>query len=94
MHRPNPCFLAARGVVRAPTFAEPMTERRVKTLLRTPLLAGGCIALAAVTAACDPGGDVVVEPLPPLERPSPEARLGLPELAGPWRLAGGRESGV
>lgn len=60
----------------------------VKTYLRTPLLTSGWIALAAVVAACDAGGKVVVEPLPPLTQPSAEARLGLPELAGQWRFAG------
>jgi hypothetical protein len=29
-----------------------------------------------------------VQPLPPLERPSPEARAGVPEIAGAWLFAG------
>ena len=32
------------------------------------------------------GGDI--QPLPPLDRPSPELRAGLPELEGAWRFAG------
>ncbi len=45
---------------------------------------GMCLGLAA----CDGPGEVDVLPLPPLERPSAEARLGLPEVAGSWRFAG------
>jgi hypothetical protein len=51
--------------------------------LRIPALA----ALATL-AACEPAQDVRVQPLPPLERPSAEARAGLPEVAGVWRFAG------
>lgn len=39
-------------------------------------------------AACGPSDEVEVQPLPPLERPTPEVRAGLPEVAGRWRLAG------
>lgn len=39
-------------------------------------------------AACDPADDVRVQELPSLTRSSIEARLGLPELQGPWRFAG------
>lgn len=42
----------------------------------------------ALLAGCEPAEDVRVQPLPPLERPSAEARAGLPELAGVWRFAG------
>jgi hypothetical protein len=41
----------------------------------------GCDDVRAVEAAD-------IEPLPPLERPSPERRLGLPEVEGLWRFAG------
>lgn len=44
-----------------------------------------CAALAA--AACDEASGKV-QPLPPLTRPSPEARAGLPEVRGIWRFAG------
>ncbi len=46
----------------------------------------GIMALGA--AGCDPGADVDILPLPPLERPSPEARAGLPEIQGVWQFAG------
>lgn len=45
-----------------------------------------CAALAA--GACDNAEGVEVQPLPPLQRPSPEARAGLPEVRGVWRFAG------
>jgi hypothetical protein len=44
--------------------------------------------VAVLMGGCDAAQDVRVLPLPPLERPSPEARLGLPEVAGSWRFAG------
>lgn len=44
-----------------------------------------CAALAA-GACSDAKGEV--QPLPPLQRPSPEARAGLPEVRGIWRFAG------
>jgi hypothetical protein len=39
-------------------------------------------------AACDPADGVELQPLPPLDRPSPAARAGLPEVEGVWRFAG------
>lgn len=39
-------------------------------------------------AACDPAEEVSIQELPSLDRSSVEARLGLPELQGPWRFAG------
>ncbi|MDB4949401.1 MAG: hypothetical protein JWM27_2050, partial [Gemmatimonadetes bacterium] len=46
-------------------------------------------ALAALVSAAACGGERAgVQPLPPLQRPSPEARAGLPEVKGTWRLAG------
>lgn len=51
---------------------------RLKALL-------ACAALAA--GACDEASGEV-QPLPPLRRPSPEARAGLPEVRGIWRFAG------
>lgn len=39
-------------------------------------------------AGCDAAEDVRVQPLPSLEASSPEARAGLPEIAGSWRFAG------
>jgi hypothetical protein len=44
-----------------------------------------CAALAA--GACDEAAGKV-QPLPPLKRPSPEQRAGLPEVRGIWRFAG------
>jgi hypothetical protein len=44
-----------------------------------------CAALAA--GACDEASGKV-QPLPPLKRPSPEQRAGLPEVRGIWRFAG------
>jgi hypothetical protein len=47
------------------------------------------LPLAAVLAAgCGRADGLEAEALPPLERPSPEARAGLPEIAGEWRFAG------
>jgi hypothetical protein len=46
-----------------------------------------CIA-ALAAAACGEAEGVEVQPLPPLQRPSPEARAGLPEVRGVWRFAG------
>jgi hypothetical protein len=45
-----------------------------------------CAALAA--GACGEAEGVEVQELPPLRRPSPEARAGLPEVRGAWRFAG------
>src|SRR5688500_10064114 len=44
-----------------------------------------CVALAA--SACDEASGKV-QPLPPLKRPTPEQRAGLPEVRGIWRFAG------
>lgn len=46
------------------------------------------VAALAGLFGCGPEEDVSVLPLPPLDAPSPEARLGLPEVAGVWRFAG------
>jgi hypothetical protein len=46
-------------------------------------------AVASVLlAACGRADGVELEPLPPLERPTAEARAGLPLVAGVWRFAG------
>ncbi|MBW3572178.1 MAG: hypothetical protein KY467_13845, partial [Gemmatimonadetes bacterium] len=55
---------------------------KVRARLRAVL---ACAALAA--GACDEASGEV-QPLPPLQRPSPEERAGLPEVAGVWRFAG------
>ncbi|HEU4452555.1 MAG TPA: hypothetical protein VFR81_05815 [Longimicrobium sp.] len=39
-------------------------------------------------AACDTAETGDVEPLPPLERPTPEQRAGLPTIAGRWIFTG------
>lgn len=46
------------------------------------------LALLSALGACEPAQDVRVQALPPIERPSAEARAGLPEVAGVWRFAG------
>ena len=49
------------------------------------------IAISSVgllLGSCGPAEDVDVQPLPELERPSREARLGIPEIAGSWSFAG------
>lgn len=53
------------------------TRRSILTL-GVPLLVG----------ACEPAGEVRVQELPPLTRPSAELRAGLPEVAGIWRFVG------
>lgn len=46
------------------------------------------VMLLLVFGGCDAPEDVEVQPLPPLTRPSPEVRAGLPELEGVWHYAG------
>jgi hypothetical protein len=46
-----------------------------------------CIA-ALAAGACGEAEGVEVQPLPPLQRPTPEMRAGLPEVRGAWRFAG------
>lgn len=48
---------------------------------------GLTLAFALLTG-CDAAEDVQVQPLPSLEQLTPEARAGLPEVAGMWRFAG------
>lgn len=55
---------------------------KVRARLRAVL---ACAALAA--SGCDEASGKV-QPLPPLTRPSVEARAGLPEVRGIWRFAG------
>jgi hypothetical protein len=47
---------------------------------------GWMVPLVLALTACDPAEDVRVQPLPPLTLPSPERRVGLPEVTGPWRF--------
>lgn len=46
------------------------------------------LLLGLLIAGCDAADDVRVQELPPLDRASPEARVGLPEMEGVWRFAG------
>lgn len=46
------------------------------------------ICAALLLTGCEPAEDVRIQDLPPLDRPSPEARAGLPEVEGAWRFAG------
>lgn len=45
-----------------------------------------CAALAA--GGCGDAEGMEIQELPPLRRPTPEARAGLPEVRGVWRFAG------
>lgn len=45
-------------------------------------------AAALMASACGEVDGVKVQPLPPLQRPSPEMRAGLPEVRGIWHFAG------
>ncbi len=44
--------------------------------------------LLVIFGGCEPAESVDIQPLPPENRPSAEARLGLPEVRGVWRFAG------
>lgn len=46
------------------------------------------MVVACVLTGCEPAEDVRVQPLPPLTLPTPERRMGLPEVTGPWRFVG------
>ncbi len=46
------------------------------------------VILGTALSACDPYEEPTLRPLPPLERATPEARLGLPEVEGEWRFVG------
>jgi hypothetical protein len=48
----------------------------------------GLVIATLLAAGCEAAEGVRVQQLPPLERSSPEARLGLPEVLGAWRFAG------
>jgi hypothetical protein len=71
---------AVRRGIRIRTMAK--IGNKVRARLRAVL---ACAALAA--GACDEASGKV-QPLPPLTRPSVEARAGLPEVRGIWRFAG------
>jgi hypothetical protein len=49
---------------------------------------GYLVVVALLASACDAAEGVRVQPLPPLEGSTPEARAGLPEIQGDWRFAG------
>ncbi|MBW3629427.1 MAG: hypothetical protein KY464_09035 [Gemmatimonadetes bacterium] len=46
------------------------------------------LLVAVIGSGCGPSDAVEVQPLPSLEQSSPEARAGLPRIAGAWRFAG------
>ncbi|CAN5893355.1 hypothetical protein BH23GEM7_BH23GEM7_17420 [soil metagenome] len=46
------------------------------------------IAALSALSGCDWAQESAIQPLPPATRPSPEARLGLPEIEGQWYFAG------
>jgi hypothetical protein len=56
--------------------------------VRSKIYLLGALTATLFHAGCDAAQGVEVEPLPPLERPSAEARAGLPEIEGVWRFAG------
>jgi hypothetical protein len=70
--------------VPADRVANPLPRERGEVVRRC----GWTAALAAVVLAACGDGKVRVQPLPPLRRPSPEARAGLPEVRGAWHFAG------
>ncbi len=49
---------------------------------------GYLVVVALLASACDAAEGVRVQPLPPMEGSTPEARAGLPEIQGEWRFAG------
>ncbi|MDR0788254.1 MAG: hypothetical protein LBG44_10390 [Gemmatimonadota bacterium] len=55
---------------------------RISGIFTLPCLIG------VLAAGCEPAEDVAVLPLPSLDRPTPEARYGIPEVKGDWRFAG------
>lgn len=73
------------GVTRLRESSEMSRSRKSPSPLAAPSRAA---LLLLALAACDEAEGVNVQPLPGLERPSPEARAGLPEVAGTWRFAG------
>jgi hypothetical protein len=74
---------AAATVIPAKAGIQSSFRRKVVIRVRLHLM----LAVLAFSA-CEPADDVHVQPLPALEQPSPEARAGLPEVAGAWRFAG------
>jgi hypothetical protein len=65
-----------------------ISAREFRVKVPAGVTAALCCAAAIAAAGCREAGSAEVQPLPPLERPSPEARAGLPEMAGTWRFAG------
>jgi hypothetical protein len=59
-----------------------------RTFPALPAAPARAALLLLALAACEEAQGVDVQPLPSLRRPSPEARAGLPEVAGTWRFAG------
>jgi hypothetical protein len=54
-----------------------------------PITPGSALAVSsACHAGCEAAEGVQVQELPPLDRPSPEARRGCPRCKGVWRFAG------
>ena len=56
--------------------------------MHTSRLARALLPLLVLAAACGPADDVKVQPLPPLQSLTPEARAGLPVVSGLWRFVG------
>ncbi|HEU0079814.1 MAG TPA: hypothetical protein VFQ76_19365, partial [Longimicrobiaceae bacterium] len=62
--------------------------RKYRMFPAVPAAPSRAALLLLALAACEEARGVDVQPLPALKRPSPEARAGLPEVAGTWRFAG------
>lgn len=75
-----------RDAIFCTTSALPLRRLGIRPLKKQLPLLIAFLGLASV--GCDAAADVALDPLPPLERPSPEARAGLPEVVGTWRLTG------
>jgi len=57
-------------------------------MVKRPGVRATCVAAMLLLAGCEPAENVRVQDLPPVDLPSRERRIGLPEMAGVWRFAG------
>lgn len=66
----------------------PYVKRMKQGMMRRVAWAAWAILGMSAAAACGATDETDIQDLPPLGRPSPEARAGLPEVAGTWNFAG------